>query len=176
MKKLFYYFVLTSLVLVSCKKETTADNVAESTVTTDTVAAENAAVAPVAANAMGTNPNTIMNQSTASNIQQTTNVTMPQPGNVAAGANPPHGQPNHRCDIAVGAPLNAAPGKAALSQQSVPSSATKASQISTDGKSVSTTNPSAVTPAVVTAAGMNPPHGQEGHHCEIAVGAPVPKS
>lgn len=31
----------------------------------------------------------------------------PQP--VAAGMNPAHGQPNHRCDIAVGAPLNSKP-------------------------------------------------------------------
>jgi hypothetical protein len=27
----------------------------------------------------------------------------------APGMNPPHGQPNHRCDIAVGAPLNSKP-------------------------------------------------------------------
>ena len=30
---------------------------------------------------------------------------------VAAGMNPAHGQPGHRCDIAVGAPLNSAPAK-----------------------------------------------------------------
>jgi len=28
---------------------------------------------------------------------------------VAIGVNPAHGQPNHRCDIAVGAPLNSKP-------------------------------------------------------------------
>jgi len=38
----------------------------------------------------------LMNTQTA---QQTT----------APGMNPPHGQPNHRCDIAVGAPLNSKP-------------------------------------------------------------------
>ena len=27
-----------------------------------------------------------------------------------------------------------------------------------------------------TAPGMNPPHGQPGHRCDIAVGAPLPKS
>jgi hypothetical protein len=26
-----------------------------------------------------------------------------------------------------------------------------------------------------TPPGMNPPHGQEGHRCDIAVGAPLPK-
>jgi len=29
-----------------------------------------------------------------------------QPQKVAKGMNPPHGQPNHRCDIAVGQPLS----------------------------------------------------------------------
>jgi hypothetical protein len=45
---------------------------------------------------------------------QTTPVkTVPQttPSPTAAGLNPPHGQPNHRCDIAVGAPLNSPPAK-----------------------------------------------------------------
>ncbi|WP_374399734.1 hypothetical protein [Flavobacterium sp.] len=27
-----------------------------------------------------------------------------------------------------------------------------------------------------TTPGMNPPHGQEGHRCDIAVGSPLPKS
>ena len=26
-----------------------------------------------------------------------------------------------------------------------------------------------------TPPGMNPPHGQEGHRCDVAVGAPLPK-
>ena len=30
---------------------------------------------------------------------------------IAPGMNPPHGQPGHRCDIAVGAPLDSPPGK-----------------------------------------------------------------
>ncbi len=34
---------------------------------------------------------------------------------------------------------------------------------------------SAQTPVAKTPPGMNPPHGQEGHRCEIAVGAPLPK-
>ena len=73
----------------------------------------------------------------------------------APGMNPPHGQPNHRCDIAVGAPLDspAGTGKAApvTSQQNVPTQTT----------------------APTTAPGMNPPHGQPNHRCDIAVGAPL---
>ena len=44
----------------------------------------------------------------------------------------------------------------------------------TDGKSTITTTTTPSTP-VVTAPGMNPPHGQEGHVCSVAVGAPLPK-
>lgn len=76
---------------------------------------------------------------------------------VAPGMNPPHGQPNHRCDIAVGAPLSSPPGKTAAK-------AAKA-----------TASPAIVQaqPTVKTAPGMNPPHGQPGHRCDIAVGAPL---
>ena len=35
-------------------------------------------------------------------------------------------------------------------------------------------NPSPVT-TTVTQPGMNPPHGQEGHRCDVAVGAALPK-
>jgi hypothetical protein len=85
----------------------------------------------------------------------------------APGMNPPHGQPNHRCDISVGAPLNspkgAAPPPPAPMQQQVPQG--QASITPVDMASGTT----------ATAPGMNPPHGQTGHLCEIAVGAPLPK-
>ena len=43
------------------------------------------------------------NTTTTQPIQQTA------PATTQAGLNPPHGQPGHRCDIAVGAPLNSKP-------------------------------------------------------------------
>jgi len=67
--------------------------------------------------------------------------------------NPPHGQPNHRCDIPVGAPLDSPPGKPPLPA------------------TVSQQPPQA--PATATAPGMNPPHGQPNHRCDIPVGAPL---
>ncbi len=78
----------------------------------------------------------------------------------AAGMNPAHGQPGHRCDIAVGAPLNSAPAKPA----------TTTTPVNTQPVITSTTAAPAPT---ITAPGMNPPHGQPGHKCEIAVGAPL---
>lgn len=65
--------------------------------------------------------------------------------------NPKHGEPGHRCDIAVGAPLDSKPTQV-----------------------VTTTQP-AVTqvPAVKVGKGLNPPHGQPNHRCDLAVGAPL---
>ncbi|TDE50160.1 hypothetical protein [Flavobacterium sp. GT3P67] len=109
---------------------------------------------------------------TTTQIQQTTPTNTVNPNNtvatsspVAAGMNPAHGQPSHRCDIPVGAPLNSPPAastsKPAVQQQNQPVPAT------------TTQTPVATTP---TPEGMNPPHGQTNHRCDIAVGAPLPKS
>ena len=64
--------------------------------------------------------------------------------------NPPHGQPGHRCEIPVGAPLNSQPAK--TTQQA-------------ESNTISSTNNAGVT--------INPPHGEPGHRCEIPVGAPL---
>ena len=64
--------------------------------------------------------------------------------------NPAHGQPNHRCDLPVGAPLNQA------RQQNT---ATNASG------NQSPVRLQSATPKI------NPPHGQPGHDCSVAVGA-----
>ena len=82
---------------------------------------------------------------------------------VAAGMNPEHGQPGHRCDIAVGAPLN-----------SPPAVAPAVTTTPTFNTPPPTQTPVA-TPPAATAPGMNPPHGQPGHDCAIAVGAPLNK-
>ena len=74
----------------------------------------------------------------------------------AKGMNPPHGQPGHRCDIPVGAPLNSKP-------VANPTTATQPQAV------VTTTQQ----PVALTAPGMNPPHGQPNHRCDIAVGAPL---
>ncbi len=98
-------------------------------------------------NAMVTNPQT---------ITQTTAATAP-------GMNPPHGQPGHRCDISVGAPLNSKPAAPATVQPATLTAPQQQPQVTM--KEVPTTTK--------TAPGMNPPHGEPGHKCEIAVGAPL---
>nr|WP_315198486.1 hypothetical protein [uncultured Flavobacterium sp.] len=86
------------------------------------------------------------------------------------GMNPPHGQPNHRCDIAVGAPLNSKPAVAA----------TDPSLSGQESKNITVQPPIPLLPSgsanTETPEGMNPPHGQTGHRCDVAVGAPLPKS
>lgn len=78
---------------------------------------------------------------------------------VAAGLNPAHGQPGHRCDIAVGAPLNSPAAPASAQTQVQPAT--------------QTITPTMTTAKTVTAPGMNPAHGEPGHRCDIAVGAPL---
>jgi hypothetical protein len=89
------------------------------------------------------------------------------PAKTGGALNPAHGQPGHRCDIAVGAPLNS------------PAAATTATTTpTTTAPSTATTIPKPVTinpqpAAQKVAPGMNPAHGQPGHRCDIAVGAPL---
>lgn len=105
------------------------------------------------------------------NVVTTTTVA---PVKVGKGMNPSHGQPGHRCDIPVGAPLNSPVAKQ-------PVAATTA-QSGTTSQSFTVTPPANSVPAllsteeVATADGMNPAHGKPGHRCDIAVGAPLPKS
>lgn len=96
------------------------------------------------------------------------------PGNTAAPIipggklNPAHGQPGHRCDLAVGAPL--------------PSTTASAPLLNTPTAAPLQTAASATTPVTIpqpaanTAAngkGLNPAHGQPGHRCDIPVGQPL---
>ncbi len=85
----------------------------------------------------------------------------------AAGMNPEHGKPGHRCDIAVGAPLDSKPAEVNPVQPPTPAPATTKSDVPFSPLKPGTTTP--------VAAGMNPEHGKPGHRCDIAVGDPLPK-
>ncbi|HLF46425.1 MAG TPA: hypothetical protein VI548_08370 [Chitinophagaceae bacterium] len=98
-------------------------------------------------------------------LSQPTNQELTQPNNsnpTAVKLNPAHGEPGHRCDIAVGAPLNSSPSSTNTSTQSL-------------------NNSLPVLPATLTqqpiqqttASGLNPEHGKPGHRCDIAVGEPL---
>ena len=76
--------------------------------------------------------------------------------------NPPHGQPGHRCDVEVGAPLNVASSNSNPMQQS---------PIKVNNTAPIKNSPMA-TPSSGTG-GINPPHGQPGHRCDVKVGDPL---
>ena len=145
MKSFLSLLFAASLVFTSCKKEVETQNTTPINVVPFTE--------------VGRQMKT--ETATASQQQNTT----AQPTTAAAGTNPAHGQPGHRCDIAVGAPLNAP--VATTTQTNPQQTATAPTPTVT-----TTAVPVETTP---TPEGMNPPHGQTNHRCDIAVGAPLPK-
>ena len=86
--------------------------------------------------------------------------------------NPAHGQPGHRCDIAVGASLDGPATKPAMSVGTTPSQ----KPVTMPAPLPAATAKPAASPAgtaATTAPGTNPAHGQPGHRCDISVGAPL---
>ena len=77
-----------------------------------------------------------------------------------AAINPAHGQPGHRCDIAVGAPLSSGNAPAVSFAQASPQ--ISINQASPSSPVTGTANPK-----------INPAHGVPGHRCDIAVGTPL---
>jgi hypothetical protein len=108
--------------------------------------------------------------------------------------NPAHGQPFHRCDIAVGAPLDGsgpapapAPAPAAPTPAEAPKSFFKTVQSTQPAPApaptlnatpASTPQPKPATTATADAntpkPKNNPAHGQPHHRCDIKVGDPLP--
>ena len=117
---------------------------------------------PVASPSPVTQPKTVAPVPTIAPVQEQKPATTTTA--VAKGKNPPHGQPGHRCDIAVGAPLPADNGPV---KTAAPSVAVQAPQPAAPAP-VKTSTATGTTPK-----GVNPPHGQPGHRCDIAVGAPL---
>lgn len=83
--------------------------------------------------------------------------------------NPEHGQPYHRCDIQVGAPIDSAPDQPAGAQVLPQNNAGP-------GFNTSPIAPQSA-PSAAQASGkkpaFNPEHGQPYHQCELQVGAPL---
>ena len=145
MAKIWLIITLTSGLLVGCA-ESNSDN--EVGTTTPDAVSEESTSAPAEIT-----EEAILSVGTANANQNQVNTAAP-----AVGLNPPHGQPGHDCDIAVGAPLDGSGGQPQPAVQP-------------------TFNPQVAQPAAqgtAPADGLNPPHGQPGHDCAVAVGAPLP--
>jgi len=165
----FCSLLALSIAFTSCKKEEEAEATTATTNQQPLIVPRVQAI-PAENYAQPTQPVNMPVQNTPQAVAQAPVVTK-------AGMNPAHGQPGHRCDIPVGASLSTpaakaatpavTPGKASFTTTTMPTPTT--AQAGTPAL-LKTDTPAA------TAPGMNPPHGQEGHQCGIAVGAPLPKT
>lgn len=177
--KLFPLSVIAVSFLVSCQKETKPSEKISAKVS-DSVAAVIASeyettLRQMAAPAQNTQaPITVNpNPTTATTVQAT-----------KPGMNPPHGQPGHRCDIAVGAPLNSKPAATGNTQAmkfTPPTTTGQTQNITAPNGTPAILQPNAEAPKPVpqkTLEGWqgkaNPAHGQEGHRCDVKVGDPLP--
>lgn len=100
---------------------------------------------------------------TASTISPGSNDSSAKLNNTAGlTLNPEHGKPGHRCDLAVGAPLN-------------PPAATNSAQttVASNPTIVPVNTPKIEAKPEAATATLNPKHGEPGHRCDIAVGAPL---
>ena len=120
-------------------------------------------IVPLNAVATGDNVanNTVTNETAI--IQQTAMPQIETASPIANGLNPAHGMPGHLCEIEVGAPLSSAPAKVG----------TAATAKTNGAVPQPITFPATSTAKTVTSKGMNPPHGETGHRCDITVGAPL---
>ena len=129
-------------------------------------------------------PNSITSGTNSPATQQaTTPITTPQV-KTGAGLNPAHGQPGHRCEIPVGAPLDSKPTTTTQNAPPINIQAQNSpANMTVNGPppaNLTLNNPPPSAPVInqpssltTVGAGMNPAHGQPGHRCDIAVGAPL---
>lgn len=158
MKNTLLGLMALSIVAVSCKKDERA-----------TYIAEEAGVKQ---------PASPVNQAPKASLIDQAGITTTSGSGTAtvtsAGMNPPHGQPGHRCNIPVGQPLNSAPQQQNAQNVAVNTQQGQAIQIDPNalqpGKFTVDKSGKAKT---VTPKGMNPPHGEPGHRCDIPVGQPL---
>ncbi len=150
MKPIYYTFLAAALVLVSCKNNAEETSKADPRLITPFTQQTTDALQTQTSQEPAAQQHNLFHETSATGTPS-----------MAAGINPAHGQPNHRCDIAVGAPLNSQANGATTATQAQTTQAQTQPQMQT------------VMQTAKTAKGMNPPHGEKGHRCDISVGAPL---
>ncbi|MBD3905534.1 hypothetical protein NAL32_14355 [Chryseobacterium sp. Ch-15] len=153
MKNLLFGLLATSLIVASCKKDEKPTYLKDESGTQQNVA-------------MNSPKPSLIDQAGIKTSNGSTMVTAP-------GMNPPHGQPGHKCEIPVGQPLNGAPAAQNPASQNIQVNGNNAIQIDPNSVNPTKTMPAQNSQPVKTAPGMNPPHGEPGHRCDISVGQPL---
>lgn len=156
--KILPLIISSAVILMSCDKKETkagADKTTPSEIATSAeTAPETAGTAP--ATAVASNPT--------------------QPQTAKSGAkpalNPAHGEPFHRCDISVGAPIDSAPQQNAAPQQ-MPQQSASNNNFNTSPIAPSVAAPVSAPQATGPKPALNPAHGEPHHRCDLQVGAPL---
>lgn len=149
---LFSAAVVSALALSSCSQEDGTQSNATEQAEDDAILTN---ISPASPGASAAQSATVLSSSAGQ--QQSVTKGSAQTAKTVAAVNPPHGQPGHDCAVAVGAPLNAIAGD------------------NTPQAQPAVTSPAAASvPAAKGSGRMNPAHGQPGHDCAVAVGAPLP--
>ena len=152
MKKIFLGIFVASLSIISCKKDEKPTYIKD-----DVAATNNTTVS-------STPKTSIIDQAGIKTVQSSPVI------NSTTVPNPAHGQPGHRCDVAVGEPIPIQAQQVGNNQNI--QVAQNQPVVINPGQMKTTATTTAPQP-VKTAPGMNPPHGEPGHRCDIAVGAPL---
>lgn len=157
MKKLLFASIILSIFSAGCLSDSKKMEPPQPVQTT----------APMQTQPVGTTDPSANPQPGAQPVQQTvpsSQASVPAPvvnSGSSVKLNPAHGMPGHRCDISVGAPLDSKPSQPATN-----------TAVNTSSTPTQVTPPPVVLPQATTK-GLNPAHGQPGHRCDIAVGAPL---
>jgi hypothetical protein len=174
MKRVFFPAVAAMVAIMAC------NNTEEETTTTTP-----SSVQTPAASGVSTTSAPVDSQGTATQTPPATGEAIsttpppvmlnPAPATAAtSGANvvknPPHGQPGHRCDIEVGAPL---PQAGAPQTMNVQPAQPQPVQVVPQTPQIPISGAATTAPAAKGGKAVNPAHGQPGHRCDIAVGAPL---
>ena len=108
-KKIILVSILGTMLFVSCKKDEEVKPAQETQQPTQPFSGEAWLKQRVGNQGQQVQP-----------VQQQTQQTTQAPTQTAPGMNPPHGQPGHRCEIPVGAPLNSKPAQSIQPQKTTP--------------------------------------------------------
>ena len=128
--------------------------------------------------------NTVDDENPISETSETTNIPSSEENNetnTLVKLNPPHGEPGHSCSIPVGAPLDSQPINNIPTPTTSITSMPVTPTVNTPpnkrvGPTIENLKNFKPSPPINSTLTLNPPHGQPGHRCDIAVGDPLPSA